>query len=93
MSIINSNTGGYTISLTVIAMRVIGKRWGEVTVKRQGNGKNKFDASKSFSVHSSSGSYNIEQYIEVLKLASDLTDKLSFEDLKKKLMKVGEYVR
>jgi len=66
-------------------MKVQKKRWGEVTIKKQGEGKNQFDTSKSFSIEQSQTSYNIDEYKEILEIVTDLTEKLSFKYLKDKL--------
>lgn len=66
-------------------MKVQKKRWGEVTIKKQGEGKNKFDMTKSFSVEQTTTAYTIEQYQEILQLVTDLTERISFNSLKKTL--------
>jgi len=66
-------------------MKVQKKRWGEVTIKKQGEGKNQFDMSKSFSIEQSSTNYNIDEYKEILEIVTDLTDKLPFNELKERL--------
>ncbi|MDP2925200.1 MAG: hypothetical protein Q8N99_02395 [Nanoarchaeota archaeon] len=66
-------------------MKVQKKRWGEVTIKKQGEGKNQFDTSKSFSIEQSSTNYNIEEYKEILEIVTDLTEKLPFKYLKDRL--------
>ena len=67
-------------------MRVDSKRWGELTIKKQGNGKNVFDCTRSFSIISSRNHYDINQLKEVYMMATNLTEKYSFEDLKKILI-------
>ena len=67
-------------------MRVDGKRWGEITIKKQGNGKNVFDCTRSFSILSSRNHYDISQLKEIYMIATNLTEKYSFEDLKKLLI-------
>lgn len=69
-------------------MRVADKRWGEVTIKKQGEEKNKFDLTKSFSIDRSKNEYSIEQLKEILQIATDLTDKYKFEELLKHLDKL-----
>ena len=59
-------------------MKVQEKRWGEVTIKKQGEGKNIFDKTKSFSIEQTSTNYNIEEYLEILKIATELTNKIKF---------------
>jgi len=71
-------------------MRVVQKRWGEVTIKEQGEGKNIFDATKSFSVEQTDTDYNIEQYKEILEMATHLTETIRFNDLKRKLGVLGK---
>ena len=56
-------------------MRVTEKRWGEVTVKKQGQGKNRFDQTKSFSVEQSPFECDIDQLKELLKIVVNLTQK------------------
>ena len=62
-------------------MRVADKRWGEVTIKKQGEEKNKFDQTKSFSIVKSKNEYTIEQLKEILQIVVNLTDKYQFEEL------------
>lgn len=69
-------------------MRVAEKRWGEVTIKKQGVGKNNFDSTKSFSVMQTMTNYTIEEYLEILKKVTNITEKMNFKDLKNKLDKV-----
>jgi hypothetical protein len=69
-------------------MKVSGKRWGEVTVKEQATGKNNFDKTKSFSVEQTETNYSIEEYREMLKITTDLTSKMKFEELKRRLEKL-----
>lgn len=66
-------------------MKVLERRWGEVTIKRQGEGKNKFDATKSFSISQTSTDYDLEEYLSILKIATSLTEKTKFDELKSKL--------
>ena len=68
-------------------MRVATKRWGEVSIKKQGESKNKFDKTKSFSVEQSGHEYGIEHYCEILKLATDLTNHYKHSELKSILSK------
>ncbi len=70
-------------------MKVQKRRWGEVTIKKQGQMKNAFDLTKSFSVSKSNYNYSISQYREILELVTNLTDQTSFKELKGKLKKVG----
>jgi len=64
-------------------MRVANKRWGEVTIKKQGEEKNRFDKTKSFSIIKSKNEYTIEQLKEILEIVTDLTDKYKFEELRR----------
>jgi hypothetical protein len=66
-------------------MRVAEKRWGEVSIRKQGERKNRFDASKSFSVLSSNGEYDIDDLKEILEIAVNLTEVYEFKELKSKL--------
>lgn len=66
-------------------MRAAKPRWGEVTIKKQGNRKNKFDITKSFSVIIGDKEYSINDYFDILKLTTDLTDKFSASELRQKL--------
>jgi len=66
-------------------MKVADKRWGEVTIKKQGNGKNKFDNTKSFSIEQTDTNYTIEEYREILEITTNLTSKMKFEELKRRL--------
>lgn len=66
-------------------MKVADKRWGEVTIKKQGDGKNKFDNTKSFSIEQTDTNYTIEEYREILEITTNLTGKMKFEELKRRL--------
>ncbi len=70
-------------------MKVQKRRWGEITLKKQGEGKNIFDKTKSFSIEQTETNYTMEEYLEVLKIATDLTNKISFKELKEILNKNG----
>jgi len=64
-------------------MRVAKKRWGEVTVKRQGErGKNHFDKTRSFSIEEAGKNYSLEKYLEILKIVTDLTQEMSYKELR-----------
>lgn len=69
-------------------MRVDTGRWGEVTIKRQGEKKNKFDQTKSFSITNSKYEYSIEELKEVFEITTDLTEDFKYEQLKNKLTKL-----
>ena len=71
-------------------MRVITKRFGEVTIKRQGAHKNQFDKSKSFSIQNTEYEYTIEELREVLMLTTNLSEKYPYDELKKILINQGE---
>jgi hypothetical protein len=67
-------------------MKVLQARWGEVTIKKQGlKGKNNFDKTKSFSIIKAGEEYDIEEYTEILRLITDLTQKYDYNSLKKKI--------
>ncbi|PIN90996.1 hypothetical protein COU57_02450 [Candidatus Pacearchaeota archaeon CG10_big_fil_rev_8_21_14_0_10_32_14] len=70
-------------------MKVQKRRWGEITLKKQGEGKNIFDKTKSFSIEQTETNYTMEEYLEILKIATDLTNKISFKELKEILNKNG----
>jgi cyclopropane fatty-acyl-phospholipid synthase-like methyltransferase len=72
-------------------MHVDTKRWGEVSIKKQAKegGKNNFDSTRSFSIVSSPNHYDISQLKELYEIVTDLTEKYSFEEFKKKLMGFG----
>jgi len=63
-------------------MKSVFKRWGEITIKKQGEGKNKFIKTKSFSLTTSKNEYTVEQIKEIFKIVVDLTDRYKFEELK-----------
>jgi len=69
-------------------MKVAYKRWGEVTIKKQGEKKNIFDQTKSFSILNTKHEYTIEQLHELFTLIVDLSENYTFEELKKKLSKL-----
>jgi len=70
-------------------MKVQKRRWGEVTIKKQGEGKNNFDKTKSFSIEQTQTNYTMEEYLEILQTATDLTNNISFKELKERLIKNG----
>ena len=70
-------------------MRVAEKRWAEVSIKKQGEGKNKFDKSKSFSILKSKNEYSVDQLIEIYQLITNLTGDFEFEELKKILQNLN----
>ena len=67
-------------------MRVDTGRWGEVTIKKQGEKKNKFDQTKSFSITNSKFEYSIEELKEIFEITINLSEKYTFKDLKNKLI-------
>ena len=74
-------------------MRVATKRWGEITIKKQGSDKetgltkNKFDKVKSFSIQKTKHEYTVEQLYELFSMVVNLSEEYTFEDLKKILVK------
>ena len=69
-------------------MRVINKRWGEVTIKKQGDRKNKFDQTKSFSIDNSDYKYSINELKNIYEITTNLTEKYSYNDLNMKLLNI-----
>lgn len=69
-------------------MRVDSKRWGEVSIKKQAKDgvKNNFDSTRSFSVVSSPNHYDINQLKEIYESITNLTEKYSFDELKRILI-------
>ena len=61
------------------------KRWGEVTIKKQGEEKNRFDKTKSFSIIKSKNEYTLEQLKEIFEMVINLTDNYTFEELRRTL--------
>jgi len=74
-------------------MRVADKRWGEVSIKKQGEVKNRFDKSKSFSILKSKNEYSIDQLTEIYQLITNLTDDFKFEELKEILQNLDNEVK
>jgi len=66
-------------------MRVANKRWGEVTIKKQGEEKNKFDKTKSFSIIKYKNEYTLEQLKEIFEIVTNLSDNYTFEELRRTL--------
>jgi len=64
-------------------MRVANKRWGEVTIKKQGEEKNKFDKTKSFSIIKYKNEYTLEQLKKISEIVTNLTDNYTFEELRR----------
>ncbi len=63
-------------------MKVLDKRWGEVTIKQQGEKKNKFDKTKSFSIAKTNNEYSIEELKDILEITVNLTEKYNYIGLK-----------
>ena len=63
-------------------MRVSKKRWGEVTIKKQGGTKNQFDGSKSFSIDHCPFDYDIEELRQILETVVNLTETHDFKTLR-----------
>ncbi len=61
----------------------IGERWGEITIREQGSGKNNFIKTKSLSIVNSSKQYTVKQYRDLLLLGINLSEKYTFDDLEK----------
>jgi len=74
-------------------MRVATKRWGEVTIKKQGERKNKFDKTKSFSIDNSEYMYTIEELTEIFNIVTDLSEKHTFKELEGLLSNLKEEYR
>ena len=66
-------------------MKVATKRWGEITIKKQGKQKNQFDSTKSFSIQKTQYEYSIEQLKTLFEKVVNLSEKYTFEELNKKL--------
>jgi len=69
-------------------MRVASKRWGEVTIKKQGEQKNQFDKTKSFSIQDTKHEYTVEQLHELFTMIVNLSERYPFNELKKILIKI-----
>jgi len=67
-------------------MKVATGRWGEVTIKKQGVTKNKFDATKSFSIMNTKFEYDLERLCDIYMLVTDLSEKYDYNELKKALV-------
>ena len=66
------------------------KRWGEVTIKKQGGKNNSFDQTKSFSIENSQHEYDIEQLRDIYVTITDLTEKYKYIELKKLLVEINK---
>ena len=71
-------------------MRVAQKRWGEITIKKQGDGKNRFSKTRSFSIEDTLHEYDIDQLKRMLEMVVNLTQKYEFKALMTKLSNKGE---
>lgn len=71
-------------------MKVLDKRWGEVTIKQQGEKKNKFDKTKSFSIAKTNNEYSIEELKDILEITVNLTEKYKYNQLKKNLIELSK---
>jgi len=72
-------------------MRVDTGRWGEITIKKQGKKKNKFDQTKSFSIINTEHEYSINELKDILEITINLTEKYEYRKLKNILiMNQGE---
>ena len=76
-------------SLTGTLMRVAEKRWGEITIKKQGSKKNQFDKTKSFSIIDSKFNYDIKEIESIVKMAINLTETMDYDKLIKSLIKIS----
>ncbi|MCX6650038.1 MAG: hypothetical protein NT131_00015 [Methanomassiliicoccales archaeon] len=70
-------------------MRVAEKRWGEITIKKQGAKKNQFDSTKSFSILDTSFNYDIEEVKSVIEATINLTEKVEYKELMNGLKAIG----
>jgi len=66
-------------------MRVAKKRWGEITIKKQGKRKNQFDTTKSFSIERTQYEYDVNQLKEILGMTVNLSEKFTFKELMREL--------
>jgi hypothetical protein len=71
-------------------MRVSVKRWGELQIKKQGNGKNNFDSSRSFSIINTKNEYTLDELKTIYEIVTNLTEKYRYDELKKLLMESKE---
>lgn len=69
-------------------MRSLRERWGECTIKKCGEDKEKkFDDSKSFSILPTQNQLSIFELKELFMLLIDLTEKFNYQELKNMLLK------
>ena len=71
-------------------MKVATGRWGEITIKKQGITKNKFDATKSFSIMNTKYEYDLDQLYNLYTILTNLSEKYDYTDLKKLLEKLDD---
>jgi len=64
-------------------LRTLKKRWGEVRILRQGEKKNDFDKSKSFSIINNPYHYSLFEVKDILAELIDLTENYDYRSLKK----------
>lgn len=69
-------------------MRVAEKRWGEVSIKKQGDGKNQFDGSRSFSIAKADHEYSIDQLETTLERIVNLTQFYDFVSISALLVEI-----
>ena len=69
-------------------MKTAPKRWGEVTIKKLGIEKNKFDKTKSFSIDKTEYEYTVEQLRNLFSIVVDLSEKYPFDELKRLIKKM-----
>jgi hypothetical protein len=69
-------------------MRVAEKRWGEISIKQQGDRKNQFDKTRSFSLIQTDSHYDIDQLKVLLELLIALTEDYSAVELTQKLRRM-----
>jgi hypothetical protein len=72
-------------------MRVMKRRWGEITIKKQGEGKNQFDQTRSFSIEQSPFECDIDQLRELSILLVELTQLYDFDTLRAKIRALGDH--
>ncbi len=73
-------------------MKVKSKRWGECLIRKQSHQgkKNQFDKSRSFSIDPQGNNYTLNEYFIILQSVTNLTETLSFTELKKRLDSLTE---
>jgi hypothetical protein len=71
-------------------MKVSRRRWGEVTIKKQGVGKNRFDSTRSFSILETDHKYRLEELKEVFEVIVNMTERYEFNNLIKMLNSIDK---